>query len=540
MALTGTQKAYLQARAGIARSGAIRSNYVFPLYGVVTVGGVDLTTAIRYGSLRVGLALNEQPDTCGFDAFVTTAAIQSALVVGADVVIGLGGAADNPLFGGRILTVQTTRNPASVSSLRSVLCADYLQVLDSEYLITYDWPSQSATTTILDLFARFSGKAGGVVISTAAVQAGLPTHQAIAVTNERFSTVLRKIVTMFPAGGGFYIDPIKVLHVWSGNMEAGIQPQPLEILNPTLKQFAETVDGAQIRDAVLVEGARTSAPIGTPPAGDYAASPLTFPVDDASIVDRVTDQAGREIRVGSQRYLIRYAHGAWSAPVNNPTSTTCSAVAYNPTAGGDVVIPITNDVFLNGRPRPCWVKVNDMYLLVKSAGGNLVTVPRVGFGCQTGPIQNLDVMYAIDSFGGGTTTGRYDKPGAPEVIRAQPVDADVVMTVRTSQSPAVHEHFVQDGRYSRAGAADRGAREIADFAPPTTSINFESDDLNCKPGRQVEYSFVDPGLAEMHGRYMILTAELTWPKWGEPPRRVCYAAHVEAADVVDAWLVDKR
>jgi hypothetical protein len=38
---------------------------------------------------------------------------------------------------------------------------------------------------------------------------------------------------------------------------------------------------------------------------------------------------------------------------------------------------------------------------------------------------------------------------------------------------------------------------------------------------------------------MILSSELSWPVWGQAPRRVCQAAAVHAAQVVDAWLVDK-
>jgi len=542
MALAGADKAYLQARSGIGRSGAIRSNYVFPLFGVISVGGADLTSKIRYGSLSISLAINEEPDRCAFDVFITDAATQAALVVGADVVIGLGGAGENVLFGGRILTVQTTRNPAHVASLRSVLCADYLQVLDSEYLITYDWPAQSATVTILDLVARFCNKPGGVALSTSGVASGLPNHQTFGVSNERFSTVIRRLVTMFPGGGGFYVDPLKVLRVWAGASEPNqTNPSTLTLANPHLKQFAETVDGAQVRNAILVEGARTTAPLGTPPAGDYAASPLTFPVVDASIIDAVTDQAGREVRVGSERFTIRYAHGPWSPPLNTPTSTTVgNDVAYNPTGAGDVVISVTNDQFLNGRPRPCWVRIDDQFLLVKSAGGNLVTVPRVGFGCQTSIIKGGSLISAIDSFGGGVVTGRYDRPGAGELVRRQPVGADVVMTVRSAQAPGVLEHFVQDGRYSRAGAAARGVEELADFAAPLTSIQFQTTDLNIRPGRLVSYDFVEPPLAPMTGSLMILTAELSWPVWGELPWRNCYAAHVEAADVVDAWLVDRR
>jgi len=550
MAISGAQKAYTSARSGIARSGATRSNYVFPdVFGVVVVGGVDLTGKIRADSLHVTMAINDQPDTCTFDAFITDAATDAALVVGADVRIGLGGPSDNVIFGGRIVTVHTARHQGHVPSLRSVMCADYLQVLDSEYLVTYGWPSQSATTTILDLVARFANRAGGLPLTAVNVAAGLPTHQAFGVANERFSTVMRRMVTMFPTPGGFYVDPLKDLHAWIGAQEPGqTNPSPLTLANFHAKQFALTRDGSQVRDAVIVEGVRTKAPIGTPPPGDYAARVglVTFPVEDASIIGNVTDQAGREIRVGSQRMLIRYAQGRWSGlspdPNNNPTSSIVSTalVAFNPGGAGDVAFSVASDQFIQGRGIPCWVKVEEQYLLVKQNLGGVFQVPRVGFGAQTADIRQNMVVAAIDSFASGTTTGRYDTPGAPETIRAQPVDSDVVMTYRSFAAPAVHEQLVQDGRYVISGAANRGSHEVQDFKSPAVLVEFETTDMNAKPGRLQAYAFTEPPIAETSGSYMIVSAEFSWPVWGEPPRRVCTAANVQSANITDAWVVDPR
>jgi len=429
------------------------------------------------------------------------------------------------------------------------MCADYLQIVDSQYLVTYDWPSQSATTTILDLVARFANKPGGVTISTAGVQTGLPSHQAFGVINERFSTVLRRMVTMFPTPGGFYIDAAKVLRVWTGKPEPGhTQPTAFTLANPHLKQFADLADGTPVRDAVIVEGVRTSAPIGTPPAGDYAARPglVTFPVLDASIIGQVFDQPGREIRVGSQRLFIRYAQGPWAKVtppgVPQPTSSIISTalVAFNPTGAGPVAFTVASDQFIQGRGIPCWVKVEEQYLLVTQNLGGVFQVPRTGFGCQTADLRANMVVAAIDSFASGSLTGRYDAPGAPEVIRAQPIDSDVVMVVRSSTPPGIHENLVQDGRYVISGATNRGQHEIADFALPAKSIQFETTDTNALPGRVQSYSFVEPPLVTSAGDYMILTTDITWPVWGELPLRTCTAANIGAADIVDAWLVDPR
>ena len=549
MALTGSQKAYLQARSGIARSAAIRSNYVFPLYGVITVNGVDLTEHVQYGTLRVTMALNEDPDTASFDVMVTDPAVQAALVVGADVLIGLGGPTENTQFGGRILTIQTTRGPARTPSVRSVMCADYLQVLDSEYLITYDWPPQSATTTILDLIARFGNRSGGLAISTAGVAVGLPAHAAFGVADERFSTVLRRLLTMLTGGGGFYVDPLKVLHAWMGASEPNVvNPSPLTIENPTLKAFAETVDGSQVRDAVIVEGRRTTAPLGTPgpdPTDATGRNVFTIPVTDASILDQVFDAGvDREVRIGTQRFVFRNAEGVWASPAGTPQTTVVTAdVAFNPdpgVEGNEVTILVESTAFFAGRLKP-WVRIDEQYLWVTGWFPQAIKVKRTGYGAMIGPIQANAVVTVIDSLSSGYVTTRYDATGTNwERARPQAIDSEVVMTVRSATAPAIHEHLVQDGRFSRSGATARGQQELADFAHPLTTIQFETEDLNAKPGRLQAYSFVEPPLAPMAGEYMILTAELTWPVWGHLPRRQCQAAAVHAANVVDAWLVDQR
>lgn len=555
MALTGSQKAYLQARSGIARSGAIRSNYVFPLTGAITAGGVNITRYVEYGTLRVTQQLNEQPDTCAFAARITDAAIQSALVVGKDVVIGLGGPTENALFGGRILTTQTTRGPNRIAAVCSVMCADYLQVVDSEYLVTYNWPAQSTTTTILDLCKRFTSKtANFVAISTVGVQANLPNHAAFGVSNERFSTVLRRLVTLFPTGGGFYIDPLKVLHVWEGASEPGMtNPQPLTIDLPSLKAFAETVDNSQQRDAVIVEGRRTTAPIGLPGvAAGLDIQVLSLPVEDASIgLPPLDPGLTTEIRIGTQRVLVTDFVGSWLAPAGTPTATKVTAdVAFNPNPGVEsntVTIAVESTALLAGRTAPwCWVRIDEQYLRVDAITATTIVVPRTGFGAVLGPIETDAAVSVVDSLAALRLTDRYHTsyqgtPGTPdEAIRAQPIGADVVLTARPWDTPGIHEHFVQDGRYTRDGAQKRGAQEIADFKLPTHAIDFETEDLNAKPGRLVTYSFDAAPLTPTTGDLMILTSEITWPVWGQLPLIRCHAAKVRAASVTDAWLVDSR
>src|SRR4030095_9047168 len=93
MALTGSAKAYTWARWGIARSGATRSNYVTPLSTVDLIvrdaaGNIisttDITNYIRFGSLEVTQALNDEPDTCHFQ-IVPTAPAAAVPQVGQEI-----------------------------------------------------------------------------------------------------------------------------------------------------------------------------------------------------------------------------------------------------------------------------------------------------------------------------------------------------------------------------------------------------------------------------------------------------------------------
>jgi hypothetical protein len=314
-----------------------------------------------------------------------------------------------------------------------------------------------------------------------------------------------------------------------------------------VKAFAETEDGSQVRDACLVEGVRTTAPIGSPPPDptDPAGRQIvSMPVVDASILDPITDTGTpREVRINTQRAVFSKVTGIWSGPANQPVTTyVTNDVPFTPTAGGDPVIGIADASILFGRPVPqAWIVINGQYLYVKDGiGTQFLTVPRTGYGSQKGPIKANDVVTVSDSLALGTVTGRYDAPGNLEKIRPQAIGADVVMTVRSASGNAIQEQLVQDGRYNRTGATNRGTQEIRDFRQPLVSITFETEDLNAAPGRVQVYDIADGAIDPLRGQYMIITADLTWPVWGLPPRRVCFATDVQHADVTDTWLVDTR
>jgi len=277
----------------------------------------------------------------------------------------------------------------------------------------------------------------------------------------------------------------------------------------------------------------------------------SVPVLDASIVapyPPAGTPAAYELRIGTQRYIFAHAFGVWSAPAGTPQATIATIeVPYLPNDPAErVVIWVESLALLTGRDFYPWVKIDEQYLKVVTYGplpSPLIEVPRRGFGAQMATIKANAVVSVVDTFALGETTRRYDLGPADsqaEAVRPQPIGADVVMTVRSFTGANVHEQIVQDGRYSRTGATNRGTREVADFNQALYSIQFESIDLHAKPGRMQSYTVPHPPNTPSTGSLMILTAELAWPVWGQPPRRACTAATVHPADVVDSWLVDRR
>src|SRR5438105_251125 len=95
MPITGSQKALMEARSNIARSGATRSGY-FRAFTILLINGVDKSAAIWKNTISITKTLTQQPDTgtikvYGFDP----AAAQSVVIAS--------GATDNRIFGGSIL-----------------------------------------------------------------------------------------------------------------------------------------------------------------------------------------------------------------------------------------------------------------------------------------------------------------------------------------------------------------------------------------------------------------------------------------------------
>src|SRR5262245_56236688 len=94
MPITGSQKALMQARSGIARSGATRSDYYRP-FPIVIINDTTRTGKTVHETIEIENLL-EQPNTARLRVFDFTPAAGQKIVISS-------GQANNRVFGGTIL-----------------------------------------------------------------------------------------------------------------------------------------------------------------------------------------------------------------------------------------------------------------------------------------------------------------------------------------------------------------------------------------------------------------------------------------------------
>jgi len=262
MPITGSQRALMPARLGVMRLGASRFGYLNPANLVLLINGVDRTSLLANDSsgkptVQIQQNYNGTPWTCRFtinpNAVFTPVPDQI-------VVIGLG-TSQNREFGGQILRVTHRRRPGNQSPFFDVECTDFTRLLDRR-LVTGEWMNMSASDILASMVLQFAPS-----FTTYHVVKGLPTIADFVAINERFSQVLRRLVTAMGGGGGFP-DPYQDLHLFNTAGEIGplapTPPQPLTNSNPTLEIFVHAYDGSQERTQYLVEGKSTTCPAGSP------------------------------------------------------------------------------------------------------------------------------------------------------------------------------------------------------------------------------------------------------------------------------------
>jgi len=543
MAITGSQKAYTQARSGIARSGATRSGYyIFRTVVTIDHNGTptDVSAHVAYNGWAISMNINDEIDTATLRLLPSLPFVP---VTRSPIRIGFGGA-DNVQFAGLVLTAQRRREPGPAGRWWSDLtCVDWLTVFDAHFVLA-EYPAQSVTTTILDIVARFTR--GGFL--TDGVAPDMPIVDGFQVINERPSTVLRRLTNL--VGGGFYIDAARRLRAWSASLptpmlESG--PQPLTDTLASLKTFRVTTDATQQRTRVFVEGQRTATVIGVAPTeGSIAVQ------EDYVVRQGESATPGNLTRVGTQIGQAFYVFHASATPADNPAGTV---ITVDAAAGAAALNVADNSAFAAFAPRAGWASIAGQVIGVApddvptvllvvntsgtgslqapvSAGTQIVPMPWMQFDAQDRSANPADPLFVP-----GPMRGQPDATPVVLVAREDAPTAAAALAAREG-SDGFYEHLVQDGRYTDAGARARARAELADFTDPLVTYEWETDDLNAEPGRMQTIALVNGGAVNATVR--ITNVEVTPIAAGALPRRSVRATAVQAASVLDVWVDDPR
>lgn len=483
MALSGSDKAYKIARAGIARAGASRSNYYTPIYASVVINGTNRQKYYDPRSVRI-TELNRQVNTATLTVFGFVP------VPGQTITIGLG-ESTNLLFAGRIETVTAVYKSRYFERVDYELtCVDYSKALNHK-LVTQAFQAQSATRIARSLVADYvSG------ITTAHVQGGLATVDGLAFRMQPVSECLQLLADRI--GAKWYVDYLGDLHFYTSESTSSEPEDISPTSNYEWRNLKVTTDYSQIRNRVYSKGGsatligpRSAVVYGnttTNSEGRYSLSVtgaesylfVDAPIYGFGTADRVL--------VDSALYLLDASGLDYDDNLMLPAqiATVSSAVAVGATS-----VPISSTAGLPSTGFGGLVKIDNQIILYASVttGGSpsLDGVPASGEGSVVAAIASgTDVIrpYVV----------KLNNPGVSQTHQTGASVASIrIRNDATSQSDlasadgsdGIREAFREDERDDYLTAAASGDAALLQWAYPLISITYKTRDINAKPGKTV-------------------------------------------------------
>lgn len=259
MPISGSQKSLMEARSGIARAGAVRSDY-FRQFPVMTIAGVDRTNKIWKHSLSIKTVLTQQPNTGTVRLF----GIEPA--PGQQVIIG-SGAISNRVFGGSVLRATQLSVRGNAIDLYDVELTDWVRDLNKRLVFKSYAAGVSASAVFSDLTTSYT-----TGFSTAKVKSGAPNLTGpLVFLGTKVADAYTQLMDATP-GWHWKVDPDQILHWY--DTEAVQQPTGLSATNYLYDLLDYTLDVSQIRTRFYGwgNGAQTTAPV--------AALATSIPVDE--------------------------------------------------------------------------------------------------------------------------------------------------------------------------------------------------------------------------------------------------------------------
>jgi hypothetical protein len=258
MPITGSQKALMYARSGLARSGATRSDYYQP-FPIVRVNAIDRTALTEKSSISIVSLLNEQMDTAGLTVF-------SFVPMPGQPIVIASGAADNRVFSGTILRAHQKSIHGYAKTFYDIECVDWSWTLNKRRAFKIYPAGTLANLAAADLMTTYHPtfgigkiKGGAPALTGDQVFRGTPVMDA-----------LQQLAQT--AGWHVYPDYDQVVHFF--DTEAEQSPAPLQVGNVLFDNLDYSLDLSQIQTRVYGVGG------GSSTTTVVAVGATTIPVDE--------------------------------------------------------------------------------------------------------------------------------------------------------------------------------------------------------------------------------------------------------------------
>ena len=536
MALSGSDLAYLPARSGIARAGAVRAGWFGQHAGVdtwnvvTTIGGANRSTAILAGSMNIHLVLNDEPDTASF----TMKPGFTIPTVGQTVTIGLG-TSGNLIFGGQIARVHHERRRGNETPWVQVECVDWLRLFDRQ-VVNRIYRGSIGGSTIDAIVKNVIALDTSGFTSANNVVASAVVPDLFIIEDETPSQILTRLVAL-NGGGGWYIDPDRDVHFFGTAGETGqhAPTAPLSLTNSrsSLKVFAHGYDASQIRTRVIVKGRSTKTLVTVP--NDYTnVQTWGIPVAEGWWLEQSATTT--PINLGGQVFTYSQGYDASVQTVVANVSVTANA--------GDTSVAVTSAASFRtelGSGGKGWATDDSgrvFGFVVHATLNQLDTIPSSGYASIPAQIVSGTQLRLVsilrNTIPADGTTG-FDEIPLGETVRLREVQNDT--TAQTALAAieggdGIHEHIIDAPDDDDLAAAERASAELTAFALQTGlfSAEWETEDLNARPGAQQVISLTVTDAVS--GTLTIQSVELWFPRPNGLPRRHCTAQDVKLGDLL--------
>jgi hypothetical protein len=306
-------KALMEARSGIARAAATRSDYYRP-FPVVTIGGTVRTDKVDKGTLQIVKQLTQQSDTARMDVFGFDP-IQGQQVIVASGQIG------NRVFGGTVQRVKQQSVRGAAIKRYTIDCIDWTWLLNRRRVTTQYAAGQPANLIVADLVTRLS-----TGFSVARIKPGAPATTSVTTfRGDLLSSAITKVADA--AGWHWHVDADQRVHFY--DTEASQSPQAITTTNYLYDLLEYQLDLSQVRTRFygVGGGGQTTAPA--------AAGATTISVNESGWY------AGGGGLVISGANIITYT--GVSASSGPGDLTGCSGVLYDILQGDTVNVFVQVD-----------------------------------------------------------------------------------------------------------------------------------------------------------------------------------------------------